>query len=86
MFFYITDLLHVMDLMEHCSANLISDSPLVPDPLEAAHVTLGLSSIPQAGQGQSQKKMEFTRDKSAWNSIMWYLSPKLLYFWRLTLT
>ena len=34
---------------------MISTSPLVPDPHEEAHVQLGLSLIPGAGQGLSQK-------------------------------
>ena len=42
-------------IMERCSANMISTSPLVPDPHEEAHVRLGLSLIPGAGQGLSQK-------------------------------
>ena len=40
-----------MDPVQHSSVNLISVSPLVADPHEAAHVTVGLSSIPEAGQG-----------------------------------
>ena len=45
-----------MELMtERCPANMISTSPLVPDPHEEAHVQLGLSLIPGAGQGLSQK-------------------------------
>ena len=57
-----------MDPVQHSSVNLISASPLVADPHEAAHVTVGLSSIPEAGQGQSQKK----------DGI------HIKYFWRLT--
>ena len=49
-----------MDPVQHSSVNLISVSPLVADAHEAAHVTVGLSSIPEAGQGLGQKKMEST--------------------------
>ena len=42
-------------MTERCPANMISTSPLVPDPHEEAHVQLGLSLIPGAGQGLSQK-------------------------------
>ena len=45
-----------MDGVEHCSANMISPSPLEADPHEAGHVEVRLSSIPHAGQGLSQKK------------------------------
>ena len=50
-----TSPMQTMDLMKRCSANMISTSPLVPDPHEEAHVQLGLSLIPGAGQGLSQK-------------------------------
>ena len=42
-------------MTERCPATMISTSPLVPDPHEEAHVQLGLSLIPGAGQGLSQK-------------------------------
>ena len=50
-----------MDWVEHCSANMISPSPLEADPHEAEHVEVRLSSIPQAGQGLSQKKSHTQR-------------------------
>ena len=49
-----------MDGVVRCHANMISVSPLVPDPHEAERVAVRLSSLPEAGQGPSQKKMEST--------------------------
>ena len=40
-----------------CHANMISVSPLVPDPHEAERVAVRLSSLPEAGQGRSQKEI-----------------------------
>ena len=46
-----------MDGVVRCHANMISVSPLVPDPHEAERVAVRLSSLPEAGQGRSQKEI-----------------------------
>lgn len=60
-----------MDWVEHCSANMISPSPLEADPHEAEHVEVRLSSIPQAGQGLSQKKITHAKKAHSTMDIFW---------------